>query len=799
MNQTDNKPRIALWTPLPPLKTGIADYVAELLPHLAYHLDIEIFVDDGYEVDSKFRDQYNIFSYHSYPDRDQEYPFDLNIYQMGNNTYHLYIYQQALRVPGLVVLHDLSLSMILYHYYVGLRNDLAAFKDEFEYSEGVKAVKAFDSYYNQGKEKELMEFFGSRPMLRRLEERNYAILCHLDFAAQKVRQLYAAKHVYTMYLGSPDPYEELGGINKDTARDNLGISKEKFLVGVFGHLQATKQNDVSLRALSRLKEKYSHVLMPFVGPINPSGGYDSYINGLVEKLNLEDHVEMTGFVSRQKMLQYLISCDVIVNLRYPSFGAMSATLSRAIAAGKPIIITDIPDWKFFPQDFCWQVPHADRRGIKLEEYLSTLIEDQSLVESRGQNAREYYLARGTTKHAAQKLHALVDDLLERIPTIEIADQDSEITFSHQAGEMAQQAFLSWEKIWAGSRKKVIYKRLRRFPIIGPIIFAVYYAVKLLSNLRRLWRVEWAFRKILSDGIYKLEQELDRTNQRVDRIPNDLDTLERTIKRLSERTQKLGQQTSNLMQGLVEIHDMPSFRVLENPLGEKLATSQAQEHREKVLEQGKPLGSQKDAFYIGFENVFRGSPDVVRNRQAQVFSYLSPLLTDSQKPVLDVGCGRGELLALLKENDVQAIGVETNPLLVDHLNEEGYKVYHQDAIEFLQSLQNESLAGLTAFHVIEHFEHDYLMFFLALAYKKVIKGGFVYLETPNPFCFESLSNFYTDPTHVRPIQPYQLAFLLEYHQFDDVKLVFQQPVPTRGTFSEERWMRLYQDYGILARR
>jgi O-antigen chain-terminating methyltransferase len=90
-----------------------------------------------------------------------------------------------------------------------------------------------------------------------------------------------------------------------------------------------------------------------------------------------------------------------------------------------------------------------------------------------------------------------------------------------------------------------------------------------------------------------------------------------------------------------------------------------------------------------------------------------------------------------------------------------------------------------------------MAFLSLANKKLASGGFIYLETPNPLCLESLSRFYTDPTHQRPIQPFQLSFLLEYNYFKKLKLLFLEPVRTRGTLSSERWITLYQDYGVLA--
>jgi len=812
--QTNNQAaqyRIALWTPLPPLKTGIADYVAELLPHLAEYFDLEIFVDDNYDVGEEYTARYKVFSYSNYAERVQERAFDLNIYEMGNNVYHLYIYNQALSVPGLVVLHDLSLSMVLYHYYVGMRGDLAAFKAEFEYSEGERTVRQFDEYYNTGKEKELMELFGGQPMLRRLVERNYAILTHLEYATQQVRERYSAKHVYTMYLGSPDPYEELGTINKESARESLGFSKEQFIIGIFGHLQATKQNDVAIRALARLARKYPDALMAFVGPVNPSGGYDGYINDLVEKLGVKENVKMTGFVSKEALLQYLASSDVIVNLRYPSFGAMSATLSRAIAAGKPVIITDLPEWKFFSEDYCWRVPPADRDGTQLETYLRTLVEDRSLAEERGKKARDFYLREGTTEHAAQSMQNVVDDVITHVPK-EIVRGEPLISSEHALGELARTAFTNWDNLRAGGNKRYVFERLRRVPLFGPLIFATYRAFGSLLNMRAFRRAEWSFNNTLSESIFKLETQLLKTKNELAEVRNLYGAISQTSKEMNEAIQKdltgvrqlqaqVSQQVSQVRKGLVEIQEFPALRVLENPLeNANKARWQIQETLLKnILSEGQVSGTKEDAFYISFENVFRGSMEVVRGRQERVFSALEPFLMDAEKPVLDIGCGRGEFLSLMKERKIKAIGLETNALLASHLKQEGFEVYSEDAVEYLKSLKDGSLTGITAFHVIEHFDNSYLMDFLALAYKKLAKGGFVYFETPNPYCFESLSNFYTDPTHVRPIQPFQLSFLLEYNQFTEIKLLFQEPVPSRGSFSEERWIRLYQDYGGLAKK
>lgn len=138
--------RIALWTPLPPLQSGIADYSDELLPFLHERYDVEVFVDDGYQVAPSTRARYKIFPYRTYHRRNSGLPFHLNVYHMGNDVYHLYIYEQLLRVPGLVIIHDLSISSLLYNYHVGLRDKWLLFRQEFRYSEGEEALQVLEGY-----------------------------------------------------------------------------------------------------------------------------------------------------------------------------------------------------------------------------------------------------------------------------------------------------------------------------------------------------------------------------------------------------------------------------------------------------------------------------------------------------------------------------------------------------------------------------------------------------------------------------------------------------------------------------
>ena len=755
MTTSERSFRVALWSPLPPLKTGVADYVAELLPYLNQEFDLEIFVDANYQVSDELRRAYSIFPYSSYPERDALRSFDLNVYQMGNNAYHLYMYEQALRVPGLVVLHDLSISFALYHYYAGIQHDLEKFRREFEYSEGEEARKEFDRLYASGDGDAMLRFFSDKYMLRRLSERSYAMLTHLSYALDLLKSRYQARQAFSMYLGAADPFEELPGVDQTTARQRLGIAEKAFLIGVFGYLQATKQNDVTLRAFARLRSRYPQAQLIFVGEINPANHYDQYLDSLIRKLRLENHVHITGYVPREVMQTYYFASDVVVNLRYPSFGQMSATLARAIASGKPLIVTDLPEWRFLPEEFCWRVPGEDKEGTVLLGYLETLIRERDLVLKRGQAARRYYLENGTLAIAAQKLSQIIRQVIREAPEEFPTREDADFYSREPSVETMRRLFEIWDSLRAGGRLARYLTNLRRVPILGK---PLYYLARMAENILRspeIRRAEWQLFHAFVEEISQLRGEV-----------------------------------AQLRGELRQEYQPKAIRVLADPLG------LIPDYQRPTF----PPDFHGDRFYTALEAAFRGAPGIIRERQRRVWEQIkSTLSVDPEFPILDVGCGRGEFLSLLHQEGYRVIGLDINPTFLPGLSQQGIEVYHQEALDYLRGLPDCALQGIVAFHVIEHLDHPTIMQLLWLAYQKLMPGGFIYIETPNPVCFESLSKFYTDPTHHRPIQPFQLAFLLEYHGFENIRLLFLEPVKTRGTLSEERWMTLYQDCGALASR
>lgn len=178
-----------------------------------------------------------------------------------------------------------------------------------------------------------------------------------------------------------------------------------------------------------------------------------------------------------------------------------------------------------------------------------------------------------------------------------------------------------------------------------------------------------------------------------------------------------------------------------------------------------------ASYVGFEDLFRGSEREIAARQ---MDYAKRLAGASN--VLDLGCGRGEFLALLRDQGVQSIGVDANREMVEACAARGLTAVHGDGLDYLAAVPDESLGGITAFQVVEHLEPDRLVQLLRTAFHKLRPGGTLILETINVACWVAFFEAYIrDITHTRPLHPDTLKYLVVASGFTNVDIHFRSPV------------------------
>jgi SAM-dependent methyltransferase len=183
-------------------------------------------------------------------------------------------------------------------------------------------------------------------------------------------------------------------------------------------------------------------------------------------------------------------------------------------------------------------------------------------------------------------------------------------------------------------------------------------------------------------------------------------------------------------------------------------------------------TQSDLVYLSFEDQFRGPADAIEER---LRAYVP--LFEGRSDVIDLGCGRGEFLDSLKNAGIRARGVDANKAMAAAARDRGLDAAHADALTYLSAIPDGTVGGLIATQVIEHLEPSYLMALLDTASRKLQPGAPLVLETINPACWLAFfSSYIRDFTHVRPIHPDTLQYLLRATGFERVEIRYSAPVP-----------------------
>ncbi|MGC8719200.1 MAG: methyltransferase domain-containing protein [Thermodesulforhabdaceae bacterium] len=334
----------------------------------------------------------------------------------------------------------------------------------------------------------------------------------------------------------------------------------------------------------------------------------------------------------------------------------------------------------------------------------------------------------------------------------------------------------------------LISRARRLPVVGSL-FGFFYNIATFSRLvKRLEHIHnilgstlkayEKLREVLNENIGDFEKQLrsissdlnvmssdfnqklneikQEIKQHINVISSDFDqklaSTGQKISMLEDHIQNLLTRTTTLRQALLVIEKrFPSSSPSPLP-SEKPAEERA----------GEPLSTFSYAF---FEDDFRGDPEKIKKGFLPYLPVVKSSPAIFKLPVVDLGCGRGDWLRLLKEEGIHAIGVDTNEVAISFLEKEGLSFAKEDIFDFLRRSSTESFSVVTAFHVIEHLPPEKWTTFLESILRVLAPGGIAILETPNPrHLLVASGDFYRDITHIRPVFPDTLEFLGEIAGF-----------------------------------
>lgn len=304
-----------------------------------------------------------------------------------------------------------------------------------------------------------------------------------------------------------------------------------------------------------------------------------------------------------------------------------------------------------------------------------------------------------------------------------------------------------------------------------------------------------------DRLYKLIEDLNYKVLTATKTARGLeDGLNDVRQELRHETQRVLDEVEKMRLRNAEIEHM----VITKKLSTTKTTSIKTPKTDELFADNHDL----DAFYVELENFFRGSEAETQKKHLPYIKVLDKAKLNKRLPIVDLGCGRGEFLELLAKDNYRPVGVDLNEDMVKRAKEKGFEAENVDAIGYLVNQPSNSLSGVTGFHLAEHIPFDHLLMLIAEAYRCLVKGGVLLLETPNP---ENLSvgafTFHYDPSHLKPLPPAIIQFAAKFKGFERTDILRQQPQLTEAQIKEatknsvlrDVLNRLYgpRDYALVA--
>lgn len=318
--------KIAYYAPLPPARTGVADYAQALLAALRRHGSVEPQARDA----------------------------DVALYHLGNNQLHREIYQRALAQPGVVVLHD----AVLHHFFLGGLGR-SAYVEEFVYNYGEWHRPLAEDLWRGRASSGFDRRYFDYPMLKRIAERARAVVVHNPAAARLVRQHCPGAAVAEIpHLFAPPPLPPEWEVIR--LRQSLGVPATGTLFGVFGYLRESKRLFAILRAFARLRQARPDAWLLIAGAF-----VSSDLARAAAPLLSAERIVRLPYLAERDFWRAALAVDACINLRYPAAGETSGIAIRLMGAGKPVLLTAGDENACYPASGCLRI----EPGLAEEESL----------------------------------------------------------------------------------------------------------------------------------------------------------------------------------------------------------------------------------------------------------------------------------------------------------------------------------------------------------------------------------------------------------------------------------------------
>ena len=439
--------KLALWSPLPPSSSGIADYVAEQLPLLASAADVQVVVEDRAAVDAALIRRFDVV------EPEQRAGEALDLFHLGNSPPHGYVYRAALARPGVAILHEWSLHHLVLHETVE-RGDLSAYLREMRRAHGERGSFVGRQVARALGGDLLPALF---PLNERVLEASLAVVGLTDHVAGRARARLPGRPVIHLPHHVALPLDPLP--SREEARSHLGLPKDALVVTAPGLATSAKRLDVALRALARLREAHPRVMLVVAGAVDPALPLHEWARAA----GLADAVCVAGRVGLDDFVRHLCAADVVLALRFPTHGEVSGALLRALGVGRPALVTaGTPAAEEFPDGVVVPVSPGPGEEDELVALLDHLLGSPELRRRIGLLARAHVRAHHDPARLNARLMAFLSGVWERADALRAAVADA-----RSAGE-GLLGFLTEEVRWGARDLGLAALDLGLRPLLAPL-------------------------------------------------------------------------------------------------------------------------------------------------------------------------------------------------------------------------------------------------------------------------------------------------------------------------------------------
>lgn len=334
--------RIAMFTPLPPVESGIADYSVDILSQLVRYFTVDVYIDK-YKTDVEM-DGVTIYSYDQFEENYRHY--DRIIYQVGNSLFHEYMFSFIKEYPGVVVLHDYNLRNVLEAIYLYKNNEISIFGEQLREDFNEDIIRE----YLQNLNTSYLERFEVNGFVT-----NYAsrLIVHSEYAGRKLLEREISRDVWQIPLycvvDDQSYYESV--------REEMGIKESEVVFAAFGHVHETKRVLQILTAFSKIYKQFPEARLYFVGKM--ASELLEPFEKRVKEYGIAERVTVTGYIELKEFERYMEMADVCLNLRYPYNGESSASLMRLLGKGKCVVINRIGSFAEIPEEACIMIDNVE--------------------------------------------------------------------------------------------------------------------------------------------------------------------------------------------------------------------------------------------------------------------------------------------------------------------------------------------------------------------------------------------------------------------------------------------------------